>query len=322
VKKLLVALRALKRGDRAAAERALAGELTGEVAEAWLLRGILRHRLEAEGVHSDLRQGIALRPTDAGLLAQATTILLADRMLVDARNALARLAELVPPDESARVRRRLANLDLDFGRYHEGIAEYRRALELDPIAKSIAEELANHLRALGDFEAALEILERFGERPPELLAKLGRFEEGRDGARQIARDRPDLAAAELLILTGAFDEAKQLLEEERVRRPDDIRPVLLLADLAAWSGEYPEARALVEDALRLDPESRAALRIRGTIHILEGKATDAERDLELVLARDPNDALALVWRGEAARRRISAGASSSPVATRSVLTRL
>jgi tetratricopeptide (TPR) repeat protein len=303
VSELLAALRALKRGDRAAAERALAGELTGEVAEAWLLRGILRRRLDEKSVHADLRQGIALGPTDAGLLAQAAEILLADRLVVDARNALARLAELVTPAESARVRRRLANLELDLGRYREGIAEYRRALELTPDTEPIGHELANHLRELGDFEAALELFERFGERPPEVLVKLGRFDEARHRAREIARNQPDLAAAELLILTGAFDEAKELLGRERDRRPDDVRPVLLLADLAAWSGDHPRAHALVADALRLDSESLTALRIRATLHLLAGNAEAGERDLERVLSRDPNDALALVWRGEAERRR-------------------
>lgn len=300
---LLVALRALKRGDRAAAERALWGELTGEVAEAWLLRGILRRQLRADGVHADLRRGIALRPTDAALLAQAAELLLGDRLLVDARTALARLAELVTPGESARVRRRLANLELDLGRYREGIAEYRHALELTPDPRQMGHELADHLRELGDFEAALELLEHFGERPPEVLVRLGRFDEARDRAREIARNQPDLASAELLILTGAFDEAKQLLGHERERRTDDVRAVLLLADLAAWSGDHPKAHALVADALSIDPGSLVALRIRATLHLLAGNSKDGEKDLESVLSRDPNNPLALVWRGEAERRR-------------------
>lgn len=297
------ALRALKRGDRAGAERALAGELEGEVPEAWLLRGILRRQLRAEGVHADLRRGIALGPTDAALLAQAAEILLADRLLVDARDALGRLATLVTPAEGARVRRRLANLDLDLGRYREGIAEYRRALELAPDAKPIGHELAEHLRELGDFEASLTILERFGERPPELLVKLGKFDEARERAREIAKNRADLATAELLILTGAFEDAKRLLKAERELRPTDIRPVLLLADLAAWAGDHTGAHALVDAALAIDAESTVALRIRATLHLLAGKSDDGERDLERVLARDPYDPLALVWRGEAERRR-------------------
>lgn len=294
--RLKAALRALRRGDKSLAERELALDLEGEVAEAWLLRGILRHSVE------DLRHGMKKGPTDTTLVAQATEIFLEKGRTLDARAALRCLDGLVTPAERARVKRRLANLELDLGSYQQGIAEYRAALALAPDSVQIAHELCQHLRELGDFEAALEILKRISNSTPslmrteaELLVKLGRHDE----ARALARTIGDV---DLLIFAGAFSDAKRLLEA-KLRDQADVSVRLTLAELASWSGELQTARDLVAQALEVEPDSQRALRIRATLHLLSGELELAERDLTRVLARDPDDALALIWRGEAQRRR-------------------
>jgi tetratricopeptide (TPR) repeat protein len=296
VSKLKAAVRALKKGDKALAERELAGDLESEPAEATLLRGILSRSPD------EIRRGVGKGPTDAGLVTEGAKLLLKQQHWVAALEALVRLAELVTGADRARVKRRLANIELTLGRYHDAVASYRTALALTPGSSMIAMELAQQLRGLGDFQAAFDVIESLPELPPELarvrvqlLVDLQRHDEARTAALGI-RD------VELLMMAGAFDAAKGLLEEQRKNHPDDPRVLLALAELASWRGEHLVCESLAARVLEIEPGSVQALRLRGTSHLFSGEIELAEADLSRVVEQQPDDPLGLIWLAEIDRR--------------------
>jgi tetratricopeptide (TPR) repeat protein len=310
------ALAAIKRRDLVGAERSLDAAISEDASrsDAWLLRGLVRERRGVLGSVEDLRHAISLGPTDPQLTAQAADILRANGHLFDAREAFAKLVNLVRPDERASILRRLANFDLDLGWYRDGIEEYRRALALAPTSAPIARELMDHLLELGDSEAALGAASDFAGAPAELvvsrsraLVKVGRRVEAQALANEqlvAAKGDPALSlrAAALLIEVGSFEAARRALADVIEARPNELRAQVSSADLAAWAGDETAALGHIGEVLRLDSESASAFRIRGKLAVLRGDFTAAASDLAVAREREPDEADGLIWSGELARR--------------------
>lgn len=306
----------MKRRDLVAAEHALDTAISEDASrsDAWLLRGLVRERRGALGSVEDLRHAIWLGPSDPQLTAQAADILFANGHLFDTREAFAKLVNLVRPDERASILRRLANFDLDLGWYREGVEEYRRAVALAPTSAPIARELMEHLLELGDGEAALDTIPRFGGDSRELvvpqaraLAKVGRRDEARTLANEqlvVANDDPavSMRAAAVLIEIGSFEAARHALADVIAAKPNDVYAHVSSAELAAWAGDETIALRHVGEVLRLDSESASGFRIRGKLAVLRGDFTAAARDLAVAREREPDEADGLVWSGELARR--------------------
>ncbi len=264
------------------------------------------------GALADLRRGIALGALDTDLLTQAAEILITFGARIDAVSALLAVSKRLSGPSRARVLRRLANLELDLGRYREGIRSYRRALELAPGATHIASELADHLAGLGDPEAALEVVEGcdprgevLGRQTARFLIAVGRRDDARASAlafaRQVAEDKLDdlLFACELLIGAAEFDAATRYAQTAHERAAaNDSRALEILAELASSAGRATEARALAEEALKRTSGSPKARRILATLDILSENLEPARRILDSLVGSGPEDGEALIWRGE------------------------
>jgi tetratricopeptide (TPR) repeat protein len=258
------ALRALRARDGEGAERELdqAIEADAGAAEAWQLRGIVRLRRGRPGGAEDLERAGALVPS---LRAQGARALEAAGLLSEAADAYV----------EAGAWRAAGDACLRVGRYHDGIAYLRRALES---GADVRLELCEHLRSLGDPEAACEVLAAVSPRAPttqeaRALLACGRFEDAATLARALRTH--DAASNDLLFAAGDFASI-------------DGEP-LVQARLASWQGRHEEALALAQG------DSSEAARIRGVAHLFLGDSTAAS---ELDRAIEGGDGEALVWRAE------------------------
>jgi len=165
---------------------------------------------------------------------------------------------------------------------------------------SIAQE------ALGNDEAALELLQSFAEDYPryaldlvgseaQLLYRMGRVDEALALYENASRLRPDLPALMLeygamLDLAGRYKEAIDLMERAAEIAPQDSNVLNTLGyTLTNRTRRHDEAYRLIRLALELDPGSAPVIDSMGWVLYRKGRLDEARSYLELALSqlKDP-----------------------------------
>jgi superkiller protein 3 len=194
-----------------------------------------------------------------------------ERLLIQANQAgvdgradeqMALLRELVekyPGD--ARARNALAG-QLFFARqeYDAAIAEYQRAIELDPTYSPAYNQMGYAARAAGRFDEAEQAFRKYIEVLPsepnpydsyaEFLMKMGRFEESIAQYRKALEADPTFTASDIGIahnqmFLGKGSEARATMDAMFANAANDgIRANALLWKAAAWLHEGNRAKAL------------------------------------------------------------------------------
>lgn len=120
----------------------------------------------------------------------------------------------------------------------------------------------------------------------------------RDGAtarcRELLADFPDNAKAKtllagLLYRAQQFEEAADLYDELRRKRPDDLSPLLGLERCRDRMGRADEARALVQELEQQFPANSEALLECGRFALADDRVADAERLLRRAIELAPGD---------------------------------
>lgn len=160
---------------------------------------------------------------------------------------------------------------------------YRRVLALEPGRIEALVNLANLLRANGQFEAAIALLEPVAAAPEVALTLGSAHREKGDEANAVRCYRAALAA-----------------------RPGYVPALVNLADLLCDAGARAEARTLYDAALRAEPGNAQARLNRAILHFLNGDLKEGWRDYEArseVPGKLPATALRLpAWRGGSLKR--------------------
>jgi tetratricopeptide (TPR) repeat protein len=175
---------------------------------------------------------------------------------------LALLRELVQkyPDD-VRAHNALAG-QLAFARqdWEAGIAEYRRAVEIDPTFSQAWNNMGYAARAAGRFDEAEQAFRKYIEVLPsepnpydsyaEFLMKMGRFDESIVQYRKALEADSTFNASYIGIahnqmFLGRGNEARATMDEMFAKAPNDgVRTNALLWKVAAWLHEGNQARAM------------------------------------------------------------------------------
>ena len=157
--------------------------------------------------------------------------------------------------------------------YAEGIAELKKAIELDPKNMRTYIELARAQVFAKDIAAAEETLKKaltIDPRSTEILVALGDFRvtTGKPDqaeiiykqALEIAPDNEDiyLRLASLYQRYGKWAEVEATLQKLAALKPKDEKPHIYLGDFFTWLGQQDKALASYQRATELNPGSTVA----------------------------------------------------------------
>jgi tetratricopeptide (TPR) repeat protein len=170
---------------------------------------------------------------------------------------LAEMAIKLAPDTAEAHRMMAAGLHISL-RLDEAIAEYKRALELDPASKASRASLADLSRATGKTEEALALYnEQLAANPKDRMARAGKV----------------ISLLEL----GRIDEANSALESALA---DEPRNLTLLAGTAYWfasHNNYDKALELARKAVEVEPRYTWAQIALARALLAQQRPLDAER---------------------------------------------
>ena len=88
-----------------------------------------------------------------------------------------------------------------------------------------------------------------------------------------------------------YDEAKNLLQQELTRNPNNLRAKASLADLFYRTRRHKEALTLAGEILRDDPDDPRALLVMGNVLLARKKPREAREYFKLALDAAGNQAL-------------------------------
>jgi len=247
--------------DYAAAWAGLADAITGLA-----ITGSVGGAESSGEAMSAARRSIALDPgSAAGHSALATATLLYENDRARAGDAFERALELNPGYVLGRCWYALFYLQWARGRIDEGVAEARRAVDLDPMNSYPAMILGCGYCTAGRLEEAVETGRRALELDPESfvarwalavsLKMAGEFGEAASLLERAAvmSDRHARALASLAGVLGAWgrrSEAGEILRELRERSTRSFVPLTYLALAAEGAGQHEEALSLARQAGR------------------------------------------------------------------------
>jgi tetratricopeptide (TPR) repeat protein len=198
----------------------------------------------------------------------ATLILgMAERAGGNRDGALAALAPLVVKQPRwAAARYELGITLSELGRGEAAVAEFKRAVELNPESADAWRALADHLAAIGDEAAAEGARARF--------------------LRTSTRD-PRLLTAGVALCENRIPEAEALLRRHLKEHPTDVAAMRMLAEVAARLGRYRDAESLLERCLELAPSFANARHNYAVALFRQSKHNAARAQVEQLLAREP-----------------------------------
>ena len=205
----------------------------------------------------------------------------------------------------------LAQICCQQGRFGEGVELVRRALAVEPRARSHV-LLGRALVELGDVQEALASFDRavacegayadaHGNRG-DVLARLGRLEEAIESYRRAIAIEPgspanwcNLGAAQADL--GRHDEALASYERVIALEPTFVEAHAIRSKLLRVLGRNAEALASYDRALAVAPRDVSALTGRADVLVALKRPEEALASLEQALSVDPSDAGALSNRG-------------------------
>lgn len=177
----------------------------------------------------------------------------------------ARLSLSVVAPDSAQMHQLLAHEEIKEGNTSGAVAQYRKAIALDPRLPGVHFELAELLNTSADptvkQEAEKEYRAALAQNPEDgrSLLRLGDIDVQRDNTQQ------------------AVGEYSRAVEIE----PADADAKLALAKVLIDLGETDKAQSLLEEAVRLDPTNAVAHYRLGTLYRKRGRKDDANREIEI-----------------------------------------
>ena len=198
-------------------------------------------------------------------------------------------------------------------RHQEAVEAYRTVLRLNPNNSAVASSLAGALAALGDGNAARQVLASLpaGQAYDALTwtklgvaeQKQGRYAEAERAYRKALEINPAMPEAwynlaGLMLQTSRTKEAEDALHLALKYKPDNALAWTELGGLLSERGDKSEAREAFEKATAADPSLFAAwyrlAMVRRELRDLPGTAAAAERAARL----DPSNGAVLAYLGE------------------------
>jgi protein O-mannosyl-transferase len=190
------------------------------------------------------------------------------------------------------------------GRYDEAIAEYQKALELNPQYHTIYNNLGKALQASGRPDEAIASFDKGLEYYPEsaelhnhrglALASKGRVDEAAEQFGKAIEIKPEYADAHrnlgrLLAMSGELDQAVPQFEKAIALNPNFAEAYSELGRLFAVEGQYEKAEPLLEKALTLKPTLVEAHYYFGALlYYSQGRAQQALAQWREALRLEPN----------------------------------
>ena len=188
--------------------------------------------------------------------------------------------------------------------YAEGIAELKKAIELDPKNMGTYIELARAQVFLKDTAAAEETLKKalsIDPRSTEILVALGDFRAttGKpDQAEIIYKQALEIAPQDENIYLklasfyqryGKWADVEATLQKLAAVKPQDEKPHILLGDFFTWLGQRDKALASYQRAIEINAGSTVA-RDKLIAHLLDtGKTGEAETKVKAILEKNNKD---------------------------------
>ncbi|MFC9931484.1 tetratricopeptide repeat protein [Streptomyces sp. NPDC127190] len=228
--------------------------------------------------------------------------------------ALALLLDRAPLDTTSRIRAHLFRGEIFHAGedYDHALAEFDRAVALDPGQARTYTVRALTRANVGDVEAALADLDRAVELDPEDAASLGfrgehrrragRYEEALADLDRALRLDPALTLARatrgaLRHVLGQDDLALTDLDRALAADPGYVWALVVRARVRRSRGERAQQLADLDRAAELDPEAPWVLCERGDALAAAGRETEALADYAKAIGLDPRYASAYASRG-------------------------
>jgi len=214
---------------------------------------------------NDLNQAVdILRELEKARPSDPATLYMAYRTYSDlAAQHLAKLAEAAP--ESAQMHEVLGQLSASQDDFPEAVAQYRKALELDPGLPGVHFELGQMILANSTEEPAR------AEAESELKLALA-FDPGNSESEYLL--------GEIEWLRSKPEEALKHYQKALALRPDYVDAQIAAGKALARLGDAEGALKFLSDAVAVDPRSEAAHYQLSQIYRKLGRTEDAERESE------------------------------------------
>ncbi|HLY58456.1 MAG TPA: tetratricopeptide repeat-containing glycosyltransferase family protein [Stellaceae bacterium] len=184
--------------------------------------------------------------------------------------------------ESPEALHKLGNAHFEDGRLEEGLACWRRAVELRPGDAGLNYDLGCAFHQLGRLDEAAPCYERALALEPDRLEALNNLGELRREQRR-------------------FGEAASLLQRALTIRPDFVSALCNLGTVRRDEGRTDEAIALYEKALALEPDTASAHSAKGMALRALGRLDEAVAACAEAVTQDPEFAVAHLNMGTALR---------------------
>jgi len=255
---------------------------------------------DSRGAVRHLRNAIELEPT-----AFPAYMALAQHYKATKRPAEA-VAVLVEAQDNiemtAEVRRLLGDAEIARGRIDEGIAQYQKALEMEPLDSSAQFGLGVAYRRKLDLEAAaaaLSEVEKLDANYPGLALERGRLAEAAgdfEGAvasyRTALEATPDDAALQsrlgaVLTVTGKLEEGEAILRSVLQEHPYSAEAEHYLGRIERERGDLVASRQHFVQASRLEPQNGMYRLYVAWAALDANEMTTALRELNEALKLDP-----------------------------------
>ncbi|MGB8031330.1 MAG: tetratricopeptide repeat protein [Terracidiphilus sp.] len=175
------------------------------------------------------------------------------------------LALAIHAPESAQMHQMMAHEETREGKTNDAIAEYRKAIAIDPHLPGVHFELAELLHTSQDMavkkEAEQEYLAALKENPQDerLLCRLGEMDAQK----------------------GDFQKSFEEYSKAAKLQPGDADAKLGLAKTLIELNQTDKALPLLEQTLQEDPTNAVAHYRLGTLYRKEGRMDDAKREIEI-----------------------------------------
>jgi tetratricopeptide (TPR) repeat protein len=193
----------------------------------------------------------------------------------------ARVALSLAAPDSAQMHQLLAHEEIREGDTNGAIAQFRKAIAIDPRLPDVHYELAEVLKAARDPAIKKEAFAEYGI-----------------ALQQNPRDEKSiLSLAELAEEQGEPEQAFRDYSKASELEPSDAVAKVGLAKILIARNEGDKALPLLEDAVRIDPTIPTAHYLLGTLYRKMGRADDARRQVELYKQyEDTKDKLRLLYK--------------------------
>jgi tetratricopeptide (TPR) repeat protein len=191
------------------------------------------------------------------------------------------------------------------GKRDEAIAEFQKAIELEPDNAdayrnlgTVYVEQGKYEESVAAYEKAIELAPDFGEAYGDLAGVytyLGRLEEAVAAGKKAIELAPDYATAHnnlgfAYAEKGMLDEAVAEFQEAIRLDPEDPLPHVNLGLVYRNQGKLDEAIAEYEEAIKLDPDDAEKYNSLAIVYYTQGKTDEAIATWKKAIEIDPTNA--------------------------------